>query len=108
MIDLKSIFGFVLGLLLMGFFAGIEMAFYSANRLAIELKKKQGGNTGKLLAMFTDSPVRFLGTTLIGFHIFLVFFGLQISCRRRHGSRRWRRAWPMHARASAAWPTAPR
>jgi len=79
MIDLKSIFGFVLGLLLMGFFAGIEMAFYSANRLAIELKKKQGGNTGKLLTMFTDSPVRFLGTTLIGFHIFLVFFGLQIS-----------------------------
>lgn len=79
MIDLKSIFGFVLGLLLMGFFAGIEMAFYSANRLAIELKKKQGGNTGKLLTTFTDSPVRFLGTTLIGFHIFLVFFGLQIS-----------------------------
>ncbi len=79
MIDLKTTIWFILTLLLMGFFAGIEMAFYGANRLAIELKKKQGGTTGQLLAQFTESPVRFLGTTLIGFHIFLVFFSLQIS-----------------------------
>jgi len=63
----------------MGFFAGIEMAFYSANRLGIELKKKQGTTAGKLLVQFTESPVRFLGTTLIGFNIFLVFFSLQVS-----------------------------
>lgn len=63
----------------MGFFAGIEMAFYSANRLTIELKKKQGGSTGQLLGKFVDSPANFLGTTLIGFNIFLVFLGLQIS-----------------------------
>lgn len=63
----------------MGFFAGIEMAFYSANRLGIELKKKQGTTSGRLLAQFTESPVRFLGTTLIGFNIFLVFFSLQVS-----------------------------
>lgn len=63
----------------MGFFAGIEMAFYSANRLQIELKKKQGGTTGHMLARFIDAPANFLGTTLIGFNIFLVFFGLQIS-----------------------------
>jgi len=63
----------------MGFFAGIEMAFYSANRLGIELKKKQGSTSGKLLAQFTESPVRFLGTTLVGFNIFLVFFSLQVS-----------------------------
>ena len=63
----------------MGFFAGIEMAFYSANRLNIELRKKKGGTTGQLLAKFVDAPTSFLGTTLIGFNIFLVFFGLQIS-----------------------------
>ena len=79
MIDLKTVIWFVLTLLLMGFFAGIEMAFYSANRLAIELRKKQGGTTGQLLGEFTESPVRFLGSTLIGFNIFLVFFGLQAS-----------------------------
>jgi len=79
MIDLKTTIWFIVTLLLMGFFAGIEMAFYGANRLAIELRKKQGGTTGQLLSEFTESPVRFLGTTLIGFNIFLVFFSLQIS-----------------------------
>jgi CBS domain containing-hemolysin-like protein len=79
MFDARTIIWFVVTLLLMGFFAGIEMAFYSANRLGIELKKKQGSTSGRLLAQFTESPVRFLGTTLIGFNIFLVFFSLQVS-----------------------------
>ncbi|MFI5186537.1 MAG: hemolysin family protein [Chitinophagales bacterium] len=76
---MKTIIWFVVTLLLMGFFAGIEMAFLSANRLGIELRKKQGTTSGKLLAQFTESPVRFLGTTLVGFNIFLVFFSLQVS-----------------------------
>lgn len=79
MMDWKTITWFVLTLLLMGFFAGIEMAFYSANRLSIEIKKKQGGTSGEILGRFVESPARFLGTTLIGFNIFLVFLGLQIS-----------------------------
>jgi putative hemolysin len=79
MIDWKTILFFVLTLLLMGFFAGIEMAFYSANRLSIEIKKKQGVPSTQILSRFVESPARFLGTTLIGFNIFLVFLGLQIS-----------------------------
>ncbi len=79
MIEWKAILFFLLTLLLMGFFAGIEMAFYSANRLSIELKKKQGGSAGQLLSRFVDAPATFLGTTLIGFNLFLVFFSLQIS-----------------------------
>ena len=63
----------------MAFFAGIEMAFYSANRLNIELKRKQDGTSGLLIARFIDTPANFLGATLIGFTLFLVFFGLQIS-----------------------------
>ncbi|MGB3005652.1 MAG: hemolysin family protein [Chitinophagaceae bacterium] len=79
MIEWNSIIFFVLTLALMGFFAGIEMAFYSANRLSLEIKKKQGGNSSLLLEKFTDSPARFLGTTLIGYTIFLTFLGLQVS-----------------------------
>lgn len=79
MIEWNSILFFILTLLLMGFFAGIEMAFYSANRLSIEIKKKHGGSSMELLAKFAQSPARLLGTTLIGFTIFLVFLGLQIS-----------------------------
>ena len=66
-------------LLLMGFFAGVEMAYYSANRLTIELRKKQGGTSGHLLSKFIEVPASFIGSTLIGFNIFLVFFSLQIS-----------------------------
>jgi putative hemolysin len=79
MIGWQTILWFVLTLALMGFFAGIEMAFYSANRLSIEIKKKQGGTTGRILSEFAEAPARFLGTTLMGFNIFLVFLGLQIS-----------------------------
>ena len=79
MIDWNTILFFILTILLMGFFAGIEMAFYSANRLSIEIKKKQGGGPAELLSKFIETPARFLGTTLIGFNLFLVFLGLQIS-----------------------------
>src|SRR5215213_3015419 len=79
MIEWKTIVFFILTLMLMGFFSGIEMAFYSANRLSIELRRKKGGATGQLLARIIDSPANFLGTTLIGFNFFLVFFALQIS-----------------------------
>ncbi len=79
MIELKTILFFILTLVLMGFFSGIEMAFYSANRLSLEIKKKQGGASSQVLARFVESPARFLGTTLIGFTIFLVFLSLQMS-----------------------------
>ncbi len=79
MIEWNTILFFILTLALMGFFAGIEMAFYSANRLSIEIKKKQGDASILILAKFVESPARFLGTTLIGYTLFLVFLGLQIS-----------------------------
>ncbi|MBI1341935.1 MAG: DUF21 domain-containing protein [Terrimonas sp.] len=79
MFDVKILTWFLMTLILMGFFAGIEMAFYSVNRLDIELKKKQGRASGEILDDFIESPIRFIGTTLVGFNIFLVFFGLQIS-----------------------------
>jgi CBS domain containing-hemolysin-like protein len=62
--------------MMMGFFAGIEMAFYSANRFGIELKKKQGRQSAILLSKFIDNPQLFLSTTLIGFTLFLVWFVL--------------------------------
>ena len=77
-VDVKTVIWFIITLLLMGFFSGIEMAFFIANRLGIELKKRQGHVTGQILANFVQAPVRFLGTTLLGFNIFLVFFGLQV------------------------------
>ncbi len=79
MIDWTIIGAFVVTLLLMGFFAGIEMAYYSANRFSLDLKRKQGGIVGGILTKFIDSPASFIGTTIIGFSLFLTFFSLQIS-----------------------------
>ncbi len=71
-----TIIGIVATLILIGFFAGYEIAFVSANRLTIELKKKQGRKSGLILSNFMEHPARFIGTCLIGLNIFLVLYGL--------------------------------
>src|SRR5215213_10203239 len=76
MIAVNIIVWFVVTLLLMGFFAGVEMAFYSVNRFGIELRKKQGSPDAILLSRYFEKPELFLGTMLIGFTIFLVCFAL--------------------------------
>lgn len=79
MITLGPIVLFVLTLLLMGFFAGLEMAFYHANRLSLELNKKRQVRATQLVHEFFEAPDRFLGTTLLGFTLFLVLLSLQLS-----------------------------
>ncbi len=76
MIATNIIVWFIVTLLLMGFFAGIEMAFYSVNRFSIELRKKQGSPDAILLSKYFENPELFLSTMLIGFTIFLVWFAL--------------------------------
>lgn len=87
--ELKTIIWFLLTITLMGFFAGVEMAYYSASRLNIELRRNQGTKEGLLLGKFVDNPTRFIGMTLIGFNFFLVFLGLQISTVMEPLWRRW-------------------
>lgn len=77
-INTNTLVGIVLFLLAIAFFAGIEVAFIRANRLAIELKKKQGLGSGIILSRFMDHPSTFIGTTIAGFNIALVLFGLMI------------------------------
>ena len=66
-------------LIFIAFFSGLEIAFISASRLSIELKKKQGLNSGSILSKFMETPSRFLGTCLIGVNAFLVVYGLLFS-----------------------------
>ncbi len=73
---------------LMTFFAGIEMAFVSASRLNIELRRKQGSRVGKILSKFTNNPALFLGSTITGSIIFLTVFVLLTSEVAR-------RVWPL-------------
>lgn len=67
-----------IALLLAGFFAGIEVAFVSANKISIELKKKQGLRSGRILAEFLDSPAKFIGTTLIGANVVTIIYAVLV------------------------------
>ncbi len=67
-----------LALLMTGFFAGIEVAFVSANKISIELKKKQGLRSGRILSDFLDSPAKFIGTTLIGINLVTIIYAVLV------------------------------
>lgn len=69
---------FFASIILICFFAGIEVAFGAANKLSIELSKKQGTYSGKTWGNFTEHPTRFIGTILVAINIVLVIYGLLV------------------------------
>ena len=76
--DWTALIAIIAALFFIGFFAGIEIAFVSANKLSIELNRKQGTHSGKVWGKFADNPTRFIGTTLVGLNIVFVIYGLLI------------------------------
>ena len=79
MIPQSVLIWFGITILMMGFFAGIEMAYYSVNRFGVELKKKQGKPGAQLLSKLIKTPEIFIGTTTLGFTISLICFVLVFS-----------------------------
>ncbi len=76
--DWIALIAIIVSLLLIGFFAGIEIAFISANKLSIELNRKQGTKSGKIWGFFADRPAKFIGTTLVGINLVFVVYGLLV------------------------------
>jgi len=75
--DISQLLLSMLGcILLIGFFAGTEIAFISANKLNIELRKKQGSRAGKIIAGFMENPSEFIGSALVAVNILLVVYGV--------------------------------
>lgn len=54
----------------------MEIAFVSANKIHIELEKKQEGFLAKVLGWITEKPSKFIATMLIGNNIALVVYGM--------------------------------
>ncbi len=66
----------ILSLVFSAFFSGMEIAFISANKIHIEIEKKQEGFLAVILTRLTKKPSKFIATMLIGNNIALVIYGL--------------------------------
>lgn len=66
--------GIILFIVLSAIFSGSEIAFISASKLRVELKKKSGARRGAILSRFYEQPADFLSTMLVGNNIALVVF----------------------------------
>jgi len=66
----------IFSLFFSAFFSGMEIAFVSANKIHIEIEKKQEGILAKVLTRLTKKPSKFIATMLIGNNIALVIYGL--------------------------------
>lgn len=57
----------------------MEIAFISANKLKVEVDRKSGGFSARLLSRFVQAESSFISTMLVGNNIALVVFGLSFA-----------------------------
>lgn len=65
----------VCSLILSAFFSGMEIAYISANKIHIEIEKKQDDFLSVILKKLTEKPSKFIATMLLGNNIALVVYG---------------------------------
>jgi len=58
------------------FFSGMEIAYFAADKLRIELLNQKGSLTGRILSNFLQKKGHFLTTILVGNNLALVIYGI--------------------------------
>ncbi|NJK84864.1 MAG: HlyC/CorC family transporter [Bacteroidales bacterium] len=61
---------------LSAFFSGMETAFLAANKLQIELDKKLGSTTSKIISVFISNPGFYITTMLTGSIFSMILYGM--------------------------------
>ena len=69
----------IISLAFSAFFAGIEIAFVSADKLQIAVQEGNGGFSSRVVSKFIKNPSLFIGTTLVGLTIAQVVYGIYIA-----------------------------
>lgn len=65
----------IICLILAAFFSGMEIAFTSANKIYLEIEKKQDDFLSRILTKLTQNPSKFIAAMLIGNNVALVIYG---------------------------------
>ncbi len=74
--DIGSIIGILLTMILSAFFSGMEIAFVASNRMLAEMDREKGGIAQRCLSVFYRNPNGFVSTMLVGNNIVLVIYGI--------------------------------
>jgi putative hemolysin len=69
----------LISLVLSAFFSGMEIAYITANKLKVEVDKKSGGLSARIISRFTKSDSGFVSTMLVGNNVALVVYGIFVA-----------------------------
>lgn len=69
----------IIALFFSAFFSGYEIAFFSSNKLRIELDRKQGRRYAMVMNRFLQKPEKLVSSLLMGNNVAIVIYGISVA-----------------------------